>query len=367
MNDTFANPPKAARRALLALTAAVLLAHIAVLQANPVVVPGLTQPQHLRTLTTRTIKPTAPPHTTTTAPKPPHASPDKPHQPHRGSLSTTKRPLLWPLPLQPVPAPDPVVETVEPQPPATAPEPTEPVTAPAAAAPEPLNTTTAAPRPPQEAQHTTHFLSVPGSIRLQYKVESNKFPYSLHAELLWQQDDVAYDARLAFSAFGQSRVQTSHGKITPNGLAPVRFSDKYRSEVAAHFDHDKGQVTFSANTPNVPMLAGAQDRLSIFMQLAALLANAPEQYPAGTRISIQTIGPRSADQWLFSVEESETLSLPGGEQVALKLSRHPSKEFDQKVELWLAPALGYLPARVKITENNGDFIDQKWLATEPVK
>jgi hypothetical protein len=57
--------------------------------------------------------------------------------------------------------------------------------------------------------------------------------------------------------------------------------------------------------------------------------------------------------------------LPGGDQITLKLVRNPREEFDQKVELWLAPTLGYLPARIKITEQNGDYVDQKWLATEP--
>jgi hypothetical protein len=44
--------------------------------------------------------------------------------------------------------------------------------------------------------------------------------------------------------------------------------------------------------------------------------------------------------------------------------RNPRREFDQRVELWLAPALGYLPARIRITEANGDYIDQKWLSSE---
>jgi len=145
----------------------------------------------------------------------------------------------------------------------------------------------------------------------------------------------------------------------------VRFSDKYRSEVAAHFDREKGRVTFSANTPDVPLLAGAQDRLSILVQLAAMIAGDPEHYPEATTITVQTIGPRDADTWLFTVGKEETLILPGGQQATLKLIRNPRQEFDQTVELWLAPALGYLPARLRITEPNGDFVDQKWLATGP--
>lgn len=223
---------------------------------------------------------------------------------------------------------------------------------------------TPTPRPPREYATLANAERLPQSMRINYRVEANKFPYSLNAELLWQHKGANYDARLVFSTFGQNRVQTSQGQITPQGLAPIRFADKYRSEVAAHFNREQSKVTFSANTPDAALLAGAQDRLSILVQLAALVASAPKRYPPATTITIQTIGPRAADTWLFTVGDNETLSLPGGEQATLKLVRNPRQEFDQKVELWLAPTLGYLPARVRITEPNGDFVDQKWLSTE---
>ena len=203
-------------------------------------------------------------------------------------------------------------------------------------------------------------------MRLKYAVQANKFPFSLNAELLWQHDGTGYNARLAFSAFGQSRVQTSQGNVGVQGLAPVRFSDKYRTELAAHFNHDAGKITFSANTPDAPLLAGAQDRLSVLVQLATLIAGDPGGYPQATTITLQTAGPREASPWLFTVQAPETLVLPGGEQATLKLVRLPRRDYDQKVELWLAPALGYLPARIRITEHNGDYIDQQWQATEAV-
>ncbi len=206
--------------------------------------------------------------------------------------------------------------------------------------------------------------SVPASLNLKYEVSSNKFPFSLNAEMGWRQDGESYDARLAFGAFGLRRVQTSRGQITADGLSPSRFSDKYRSEVAAHFVREKGQVTFSANTPDAPLLDGAQDRLSVVLQLAAMIAGDPDRFPRASTITLQIIGPRDADIWLFTVEEDETLNLPGGQLATRKLVRNPRREFDQRVELWLAPALGYLPARIRITETNGDYIDQKWLSSE---
>lgn len=206
--------------------------------------------------------------------------------------------------------------------------------------------------------------ALPASVKLVYRVEANKFPYRLRSELLWQQHERSYQARLGISAFGLSRVQTSRGKIDQSGLAPERFSDKSRSEVAAHFNRAQGLVSFSANTPSIPLQPGAQDRLSVLIQLAALVASAPQRFLPGTTLRVQTIGPREGDLWLFTFGDMEALELPGGPQQGLKLIRQPRQTYDQKLEVWLAPGLAYLPARIRITEANGDYVDQKWEASK---
>ena len=152
---------------------------------------------------------------------------------------------------------------------------------------------------------------------------------------------------------------TSSGQLGPDGLAPTRFSDKSRTEAAAHFVPDKNQIIFSANTPTLPWVKGAQDRVSVFMQLGGMLAGNPAGFPTGSTISIYTVGPRDADTWTFLVEPEEKLMLPFGEMATIKLMRQPRREFDQKVEVWYAPSLGYLPVRNKITQANGDFVDQQ--------
>jgi len=145
-------------------------------------------------------------------------------------------------------------------------------------------------------------------------------------------------------------------------LAPTRFSDKYKTEVAAHFEPEKGQITFSANTPSVPWIKGVQDRVSVFLQLGGMLAGNPAGFPVGSTISMYTVGPRDADTWTFLVEAEEKITLPYGELSTLRLSRQPKREYDQKVEIWYAPSLGYLPVRNKITQHNGDFVDQQLTA-----
>lgn len=209
---------------------------------------------------------------------------------------------------------------------------------------------------------------VPGSLRLKYQIngEVKGFSYHARSELLWLHDGNSYDARLEVSAFLLgSRVQTSSGQITATGLAPKRFSDKVRSEVAAHFERDKGKVVFSTNSPSVDLQAGAQDQLSIFIQIGTLVAAEPAFYPRGAALEIQAVGSRDADIWRFVVNGEEMISLPVGELATLKLTRLPRQLYDLTVEVWLAPDLGYLPARIRLTQSNGDFVDQQLRSSEP--
>ena len=204
---------------------------------------------------------------------------------------------------------------------------------------------------------------VPATARLKYDIkgEVKGFPYFVNGDLQWTQDGKTYSARMEISHFLLgSRVQTSTGQIGAHGLEPIRFGDKVRSEVAAHFNYESNKVTFSANTPDVPMLPGAQDQLSVLMQAATMVAGEPRQFTQGSTLSFQAVGSRSAENWVFTVGVSEKLDLPGGEISALHLWRDPNAQYDSKLEIWLAPSQGYLPVRIRLTQANGDLVDQQW-------
>ena len=214
---------------------------------------------------------------------------------------------------------------------------------------------------PQPAQSPSA-LSIPSSVRLTYKMTglSRGLNYHANGELNWRREANRYESSMVVSAFLLgSRSMTSVGEVTADGLAPKRFGDKARNELAAHFDADKGKITFSANRPELPWQRGAQDRLSVFFQLAGLLAGQAGAVPTGTRIALYTVGPRDAETLTFIVETMDNLSLPLGEIKALRLTREPKREFDQKIETWFAPSMSYWPVRIKITQSNGDFVDQQ--------
>jgi Protein of unknown function (DUF3108) len=351
------------RRALIVLTLLVLLVHLVLLTAPPLLPQRHTQaltPPLAQSFNTRVVPAALPPRVSPATPpaalRPaqaaaqPRAPAPKPY-PEQGQAQAPDPPAPPPE-AQALAAPSPV-PSVEPLP-----TPAEPAIAPAQPSlPEPTV-------PTRDAVTPVHAATPPRSVRLGYTVDSNRFPFSLNSALLWQHDGESYELKLELGALGQRRVQTSRGTLSAQGLAPVRFADKGRSEVAAHFERDKGTVKFSANTPDATLLPGAQDRLSVLVQLASMIGANPKAFPENTTIAIQTVGARDADIWLFGVGHEEALSLPGGELAGLKLMRKPRKEFDQRVEVWLAPALGYLPARIRITDANGTYIDQKWLLTE---
>ena len=232
------------------------------------------------------------------------------------------------------------------------------VQAPAVQAEPPPLVAAAQPEPAQSPAA----LSIPNSVRLTYKMTglSRGMNYYANGELNWLREANRYESSMVVSAFLLgSRSMTSVGEVTADGLAPKRFGDKARNELATHFDADKGKITFSANRPELPWQRGAQDRLSVFFQLAGLLAGQAGAAPTGTRIAIYTVGPRDAETWTFIVENMENLNLPVGEIKALRLTREPKREFDQKIETWFAPSMSYWPVRIKITQSNGDFVDQQ--------
>jgi len=234
----------------------------------------------------------------------------------------------------------------------------------AAAPPMPLAN---APASAAERKPADRFeIAAPTQLLYEVSGKAKGFPYFARGSLLWQHDGRQYQARyeIGMPLLG-SRVQTSHGTLTALGLAPTRFGDKHKTELAAHFERDKGLISFSANTPSSPLLPGAQDRLSLFMQLAAQLAADPQRYPPGTQIDLQTVSAREAEMWSFKVEGTEQVSLPLGDLSALRLRRLPRREFDQLIDLWFAPTLSYLPVRIRLQQANGDVADQRAKSVGP--
>ena len=342
-----------AREPLVLLTLAVLGAHVLLLRAAPRFEPP--KPPGMRALVTRTIE--TPVQEAAVAAVAAVAT-----NPVFTAISEEKMPVAraarskFATNLVAKEDPDPVVEAR-----------TAPVSQAPAARVEAVVAAAAPATAARESSPQVVAFVVAPPARLRYTVSGHArgINWQAEGELQWRHDGHSYEALLAYTVpLLGSRSQRSTGRITPEGLAPTRFADKSRSEQAAHFERDKGKVSFSSNAPDALLAAGAQDRLSVLLQLGAMIAADPQKFPAGATIELQTVGTRDAEPWLFTMEADELLQLPGGSVHSSKLIRVPRREFDVKVELWLATAMDYLPVRVRLTQANGDYVDQQWSSTD---
>lgn len=286
------------------------------------------------------------------------------------------RPAPRPVVRRPTPAPitpdtaSPAAPVVESQSAAEPPVPTVPEPTPAAVASEPIPVPVAAPVPETTAALPLISLgALPTSRVLNYHLNGMDKGLNYHAsgELKWQHNGADYELTLSVRAFLIGRRQwRSAGRIDSTGLAPLRFSDSWRNERAAHFDRSQHRVVFSSNSSPVPLESGAQDQISLYVQLAAAMAGEPERFVPGSRLQIQTVTVRDAQPWALVLEGVEAMTLDGQTVQATKWVCQPRNRFEAKVEFWVTPQQAWMPVRIRITQSSGSFIDLAWRGTEPL-
>jgi hypothetical protein len=207
----------------------------------------------------------------------------------------------------------------------------------------------------------TYATRVPPPATLRYELRRGLV--TGQGELSWRPTSDGYELQIEGVAFGLSLLGWgSQGRFDAAGLAPQRFVDRRRGRDlrAANFQRDKGVISWSGVTHEAPLAAGAQDRLSWMLQLAAIAEADPARLIAGERVLMQVAGARGdVDVWTFVVGGREDVDVAGSRiEGALVLRRAPRKPFDTGVEVWLDPARHHLPARLKLsTAGGGDSLE----------
>jgi hypothetical protein len=363
------------RRALAALVALVLGVHLWLLLSSGVGIWRL-QPesQKLGPLQTRVLS-SGVPQTTPTIPstdKPKQVAPAKPKAPESPNTPSTASISAVASSVLPAPEESPVLPKSE-QPSEALPNlsqqapPTEEV------APLPPETVavTNAPLPPPSNALTAKPGDFPPNIQINYKLAGQERGLTYHASgsLKWQTQATpdapsptpapkAYAAELRVRAFlVGSRVWRSEGLLTENGLSPVRYSDSGRGERAAHFDTTQNKISFSGNTPGVALQPGAQDQVSLFIQMAATVA--AKNFKLGSELNVQTATARDAVNWVLTFKSEELIEVDGKQLATQRWVCLPRGKFDSQIEMWLSQSHGGLPVRIKITQVTGNFIDME--------
>lgn len=148
---------------------------------------------------------------------------------------------------------------------------------------------------------------------------------------------------------GRTRTQSSEGEVTAAGLRPLEFRDQRegRDAEVASFGWPANQVSFSGGRAPARAVEGMQDMVSVFYQLAWL---APRQ---DVDIAVAT-GSR-VGRWTFEWLGEEKLELAGGTVAALHLR---TRSDGDTTEVWLAPAFGGLPVKIRYVDRKGDAFEQ---------
>ena len=226
--------------------------------------------------------------------------------------------------------------------------------------------------PPASNALTAKTGDFPPSTQINYKLvgQERGLIYNASGSLKWQAQAAndkglprAYEAELQVKAFlVGSRVWRSTGSLTDNGLAPLRYSDRWRGERAAHFETANQKISFSGNMPSAPLQAGAQDQVSLFIQMAAAVT--AKNYAPGSQLMVQTATTRDAVNWTITFQSTEEIVVDGKKLETQRWVCLPRGKYDSQIELWLSPAHGGLPLRIKISQVNGNFIDMEMRNTE---
>lgn len=172
----------------------------------------------------------------------------------------------------------------------------------------------------------------------------------------WQPEGGQYRLTMQARAGGLVLLtQTSEGAIGGHGLEPVRFVDQRvrRSAQAANFDRATGRISYSGPAVTHPLLAGTQDRLSLYLQVAGIAAAAGD-VAAGTIWPVVVAGVRGDTAvWQLRVAGREPLATPDGTVEALHLVRDARNPGDTVADIWLDPARHWLPIRASLRTAQG--------------
>jgi hypothetical protein len=168
--------------------------------------------------------------------------------------------------------------------------------------------------------------------------------------------DGRYRLSLTTTAIGVTLLELhSEGQLRAFGLAPERYTETRvrRGTVAANFDWEGRRVTFSARPHERPLPDGVQDRISFQFQLMLLGQAQPERFRAGGQTVLLMASRDDVSSYRFRSTGPAMTATGIGELDTVHIERIADDATEARVEVWLAPSLGWLPARLRFTDRYG--------------
>ena len=206
---------------------------------------------------------------------------------------------------------------------------------------------------------------LPPSADLSYTLEAKQkgFSFGGSGTVAWRAAGGKYSVAGAWKAsfLGKILENRSEGALDAYGLAPTRFFEKrFRKEsTAANFDRAARIIGFDGDNTTYSILGGEQDRSSVQWQLAAIGRASPDKFVRGSEWKFFVVGRRDAEVWTFKVLNRESIKTAIGSMQTVHLVKTSQADSTaQRVDLWLAPAHEWYPVKLRISEDEGEYIEQ---------
>ncbi|HEX5686698.1 MAG TPA: DUF3108 domain-containing protein [Ideonella sp.] len=206
----------------------------------------------------------------------------------------------------------------------------------------------------------------PPSTRLNYDFNGYyRGPVLGNAKVEWLRDGSHYQVRLEVRVpMLGGRKMLSDGQLGPNGLMPRRYdevTDRLFADTVNQTVRFEADRIVLANQKVNDWVPGVQDTASQFVQMTWMFLTQPELLQVGRTIEFPLALPRRVGRWTYDVREQVTLYLPFGEVNAFHLEPRPMSKRGKEwlVDMWIAPSLQYLPARILLrqdAESYGELI-----------
>ncbi len=207
--------------------------------------------------------------------------------------------------------------------------------------------------------------NLPPSVELVYAIQAKQkgIPIDGNAMMRWSTSAGKFTATNEARAIlvGKILDARSEGGIDPYGLAPTVFTEKRlrKEATTTSFDRAARMIRFSASNRTYPLKGGEQDRNSVIWELVAVARAMQGKIKPGASWSFFVAGQRDAEQWTFKVIKQEKLRTPLGELNTMHITKVPPPDStEQHLDIWLAPSLEWYPARLRFSDDNGDYIEQ---------
>nr|WP_255428312.1 DUF3108 domain-containing protein [Ramlibacter cellulosilyticus] len=200
----------------------------------------------------------------------------------------------------------------------------------------------------------------PVDTRLTYALTGQyRGPLYGDARVQWQRDGSKYQVRLdaRIQVFG-TQVLTSQGEVTPDGLLPRAYEELRPGKRRTAQIGD--EVVILENGRTVPRPPGVQDTASQFVELTQRFATGREVLEVGRSVKLWLARPGGVDEWVYEIVGREPLRTPKFgtvEAFHLKPRSIANPRGNINVEMWFAPSLQYLPARIRIVMGEDAWLD----------